>query len=383
MVKVGVLTSLHPVFDIRIFHRECCSLARAGYDVTLIAPHDSSLERNGVRVMGVEKSQLRGRIARGLQMSWRVYRAAKNLSADIYHFHDPELMPIGLLLHLQGKKVIYDVHEDLPSDLNSRERSFLPRWSRRYVAWAAKQVEEWIAGKVDAVVTAGEDITFRLKKFAAETVTVPNFPILEEYTSLACPLTRYQSKTLVSFGGVSEARAIQQQIEALGQLPKNSGIRLVLGGRTFPAQLEEMKLLPGWNLVDYRGPIERKEMIEAMARAAVAVILFAPGPNHQAIRSNRFYESLAAGLPVIVPNFGEWDLAERMGCGICVDSTDPQSIARAIEYLCTHPEVAAAMGARGKKLVQEKFCWEREESKLIQLYARLVLALPKLSENPR
>jgi hypothetical protein len=49
---------------------------------------------------------------------WQVYRKALKTDADIYHLHDPELMPLGLLLKLQRKKVIYDVHENLPKQIS-------------------------------------------------------------------------------------------------------------------------------------------------------------------------------------------------------------------------------------------------------------------------
>lgn len=375
-VSVGVLTSLHPAFDIRIFHRECKTLARAGYDVTLIAPHGNDLECDGIKIKAVAKSLHRGRLTRGAQMMWRVYRSAIQLSADIYHFHDPELIPIGLLLRLQGKKVIYDAHEDLPADLRSREGSFFPDWSRVYVAWFIKLIEEFSSRWVTAIVTAGEDITARLNFFNRNVVTVENFPLLEEFVSIPCPVERYRSHRIVSFGGMSEARSIGEQIEALGQLPDELTIRLVIGGRPAePKLLERLKTLKGWKRVDDLGQAARPEMIGALAQASAALILFKPGPNHYAIRSNRLYESLAAGLPVIVPNFEAWKaLVEEAGCGICVNPLDPVAIAEAMSFLCTHSEEAALMGARGRKLVLEKFNWRKEETKLVSLYGRLAQA---------
>jgi len=47
----------------------------------------------------------------------RVLWRALHVRAAVYHFHDPELIPVGLILRALGKHVIYDVHEDVPADI--------------------------------------------------------------------------------------------------------------------------------------------------------------------------------------------------------------------------------------------------------------------------
>ena len=113
--KVCILTSVHPPFDIRIFHKEAKSLARAGYDITLIAQHDKEEIVEGIRIVSLPKPK--NRIDRMTRTVWSAYRKAIKIDADIYHFHDSELIPIGLLLKLRGKRVIYDVHEDFPASI--------------------------------------------------------------------------------------------------------------------------------------------------------------------------------------------------------------------------------------------------------------------------
>jgi len=100
MAKIAHLTSVHAAFDIRIFHKECKSLARHGHQVTLVVPHVRDEVVGGVCIKSIPR--LRHRLSRMTRTTWRVFRQALRAKADLYHFHDPELIPVGLLLVLLG-----------------------------------------------------------------------------------------------------------------------------------------------------------------------------------------------------------------------------------------------------------------------------------------
>ena len=146
--KVCILTSVHPPFDARIFHKEAKSLVKAGYDVTLI---------DGVKIINLQKP--RNRSERMTKTVWSAYRKAVQLDADIYHFHDPELMPLATALKIIGCKVIYDIHEDLPRQILSKE--WLPVVLRKPIAGFMSGLD-WLAAKVfDAIVPATPKIASR------------------------------------------------------------------------------------------------------------------------------------------------------------------------------------------------------------------------------
>src|SRR5208283_4596268 len=110
-----------------------------------------------VRVKSIRQD--RSRLVRMTRTVWRVYREARRQRADIYHFHDPELIPVGLLLRASGKCVIYDIHEDVPKDILSKH--YLPAGSRRVIAWTVGKLESVVAKYFSALVTVTPSIADR------------------------------------------------------------------------------------------------------------------------------------------------------------------------------------------------------------------------------
>jgi len=376
MNKLCILTSVHPPFDTRIFHKEAKSLVAAGYDVTLIAQHDREEVVDGVRILPLAKPK--NRIERMTRTVWQAYRLARKLDADVYHFHDPELIPVGIVLSLNGNRVIYDVHEDLPKQIISKE--WIPKRFRRVTSWLTKRIEAFGARYFSAVITTSEKINSRFSEINANTIMVRNYPLLSEVSlglrdnfNKDINQNNFPTKTVVNLGGISLGRCIKEIVMAAGLLPAELGIKVIIGGTCSSNHLlDEISLLPEWSCVDYRGVLQRHEALNVLQKAKAALILYSPDPNHFEVRSNRLFESMAASVPVITSNFPLWrEIIEGNKCGICVDPLNPKEIAAAITWIVEHPVEAEVMGKNGRKAVEERYNWENEEKKLLELYAKL------------
>ena len=118
--RVVHVTSAHQTGDDRIFHKECRSLAAHGFAVTVVGPGEGSSSLAGVRILGVP-SLGEGRFRRMSITVWRLLIRCLRLPADVYHFHDPELITLGFVLKLFGRRVVYDVHEDYPQKILTKE----------------------------------------------------------------------------------------------------------------------------------------------------------------------------------------------------------------------------------------------------------------------
>src|SRR5687767_2611263 len=145
--KVVHATSAHPVDDIRIFTKECRTLAAAGYDVVLVAPHARDEVIDGVRIRAVAPA--RGRRERMTRTALAVVRAAAAERARIYHLHDPELLLWAPLLRRAGATVVFDMHEHTPVALTTKH--WLPGWARQPMSRLVRGAERLLLAGMPVV----------------------------------------------------------------------------------------------------------------------------------------------------------------------------------------------------------------------------------------
>jgi glycosyltransferase involved in cell wall biosynthesis len=367
-VNVCFFSSAHYPFDFRLFHKECKSLARAGYSVTLIALHDRTETVEGVRILPLKRP--RNRVYRFVVTAWQAYRMAVREDADIYHFHDPELLLAGLLLRLRGKQVIRDVREDVPRML--LDKYYLPVGTRKLLAWLADKVERFSSRYLSGIVAANPLIAERFERYTKKTILVRNYPDPAELPESELNAAR-KSLSILYTGVVTESRGIKQLIEAVRLVSKTHPVRLKLAGEFFPSSLElELRNSQGWEYVDYLGRLERAELLKLLPTGYAGAITFGASSHIRLGWPVKLFEYMLAGLPVIASDFPlPRRILSEYQCGLLVTSADPVEIAGAISYLIEHPGDAAAMGARGRQAVETEFNWVGEEAKLLALYDRL------------
>ncbi|MGQ9498496.1 MAG: glycosyltransferase, partial [Desulfotomaculales bacterium] len=166
---------------------------------------------------------------------------------------------------------------------------------------------------------------------------------------------------------------IREMVTAMTLLPEALGVRLVLAGKFVPPFLEdEVRQLPGWERVDFRGWQDRAAVARLLGEARAGLVVLYPEPNYVEAQPNKLFEYMSAGLPVIASDFPLWrDIVEEAGCGLLVDPLDPAAIAQAIQWILEHPKEAEAMGRRGQKAVFDRYNWDTEAAKLLAFYRRL------------
>jgi glycosyltransferase involved in cell wall biosynthesis len=367
LIKLIHLTSAHFRYDTRIFIKMCSSLAEHGYDVSLVVADGLGNEiKNGVSIfdVGVKTG---GRLSRMTKTVNKVFKKAIEFDADIYHLHDPELMPVGLKLKKIGKKVIFDAHEDLPKQLLSKP--YLNPLSKVALSKAFEIYEQFVCSKLDAVITATPFIRDNFLKINPNTLDVNNFPILEEFSNTS-DWSQKQNE-VVYVGGITKIRGIEEVVEAMAF---TVNVCLNLGGIfSEKATEEKVKELQVWSKVNELGFLNRKEMNVVLAKSKAGLVTFLPAPNHVDAQPNKMFEYMSAGLPIIASDFPLWrEIVEGNECGVCVDPLDPKAIGKAIQYVIDNPDEAEKMGNNGRKAVNEKYNWNSEEKKLFLIYEEVL-----------
>ncbi|MEW5766778.1 MAG: glycosyltransferase family 4 protein [bacterium] len=366
--KVCHITTVHPPFDTRIFHKEAKTLAKAGYDVTLIAQHNKDEVVDGIKIIALPKAK--NRFHRMTILTFKAFQLALQQKGDIYHFHDPELIPVGLILKLLGKKVIYDVHEDLPRQILSKW--WIPKSFRVITGNAMELLEGITALFFEAIVTVTPKIASRFPK--NKTVLVQNFPIQDEFVLTEDVAYTSRAPLIAYAGGINVIRGIFEMIRAIELLPKELEARLVLAGTFSPASLkEEVCLLPGWRRVEFLGWQSIQQVKYLLGVSRIGLVTLHSIINYLDSYPVKLFEYMSAAIPVIASDFPLWrEIVEGAGCGLLVDPLNPEAIAEAITYLLTHPDEAKNMGLNGRKAIEEKYNWKNEGNKLLELYKRIL-----------
>ena len=367
------LTTVHSVTDTRIFLKECQSLIKAGYNVSYLVPNTTSEIKQGVNVLGIQiKAQ--SRLIKMAETVFKLYKEAKTLNSDVYHFHDPEMVFVGLLIKLSGKKVIYDVHEDVPRQILSK--LWISKILRKPISFVFEIIENFAAKKFDAIIAATPAIAERFKKYNNNTVTVQNFPLSDELikTNKDDSVTNFNDKQVIYVGGITTIRGIKEMVLAVEQVNQTENIKLILAGKFQPSTLQsDTERLPGWQRVNFLGMIDRVQVKDNLSKAFAGLVLFHPEPNHINAQPNKLFEYMSAGVPVISSNFPLWkEIIEGNKCGLTVDPLSPEEIAEAIKYLAENKEEAKEMGRRGRKAVEKRYNWAVEESALLNLYKEIL-----------
>ncbi len=353
-------TIKHRTDDNRIFELQAVNIVKAGYNVRILGLCEQEGEIHLVNLQSIAKGHL------------RIFKQCMAQKCDLYEFHDPSLLWVGVLLRIYGKTVIFDAHENYEEKIKSRIEYRLP-FLKPYKGVLAKLwwfYEKACVSLLSGKIAADETV---LKKYGKNTALLPNVPGKEFYETPPERTRTDDAFRLIYVGTLSWDRGIVETIVAL-QKTKYQNVEFHIIGDTKDRKLiEYIEQAPK---TIWHGRVPWRELKHHLINADAGVVLlqpidaylYCPGENIV-----KLWEYMSLSLPVLISDFPKLRaLCERLQFGICAKPDDPEKIAGAIDWMIDHPEECKRFGEYGRQAVEEEYNAEKQIQNVIALYERLL-----------
>ncbi|MBD3638450.1 MAG: glycosyltransferase [Crocinitomicaceae bacterium] len=369
MIKVCHISTVHKISDVRVFHKQCVSLAKH-FDLYLIITHDKEEVKNGVKVIPLKKSK--GRLYRLVFKTTSALMKALRVKAKIYHIHDPELLIVGLVLRMFGKKVVYDIHELVYYQITDK-KWLGGMFIRRIVAFFYKGFESLGVRFFNKLALAEKGYYPYFEKHYAKRLDkvmfIRNFPILDLINDQPATEKMFPGKvTLVYAGGLTRIRGIKELCEGVERA--ETDVRLILLGPWESESFEE-ECLKDKARVKYVGLKPLNEVFPIMKSADIGAAVLHPLENHMNSSLIKTYEYMACSLPMLLSNFDSWK--EEFGpYAIFANPLSVDDIAEKIDWAALNMDQMKEMGAKAREVALANYNWSVEAEKVRRMYESLV-----------
>jgi len=363
--RVLHLTTAHQADDVRILERECKSLAELDlYDVTLAAPgHMPKVE--GVAHIPLTETPSR-RMLRFLAGHRRGTAISRALTVDIWHIHDPELLPTAISLAKRGECVIWDAHEDywqLFSQPGAKD--WVPPAAFRVVSRATGTLLRLADKNVSAVIAATPQIQRRYSN--PRTVLVGNEARIEDFAG--CVPT-FESRRVLFTGPLNDGQSFWSVVEAVSAIPEC--VLLVAGYPPDPSAWLRVTQILGPR-ARHLGRLDRAGLREAISQSSLGFCTYADQIAHQTNRPNKLYEFAAAGLPVVAtPTESNISLLTDSRAGLIASGFDFESIRLAVMEAWLNSKRWQEWSSNGIAWSKDQGSWTQSANRLVDLYSDLI-----------
>lgn len=371
-VRICHVTSAHKSNDIRIFQKECKSLAKQkAFDVYLVA-QGLTRKEDGVKVIGVGQNN-RGRLYRIFCMSTKIYRTAKALKADVYHLHDPELLLYARRLKKKNNVVIFDSHENYSQQI--AEKSYIPIYFRKAIASLYKMYETYVVKRIDAVVipctTSGRNPFWGRSN---ETILLNNYPILDDKRGYIRKksIGGNNSVKVCYTGSISENRGITKLVKACYK----ANVKLILAGafssEEYKTQIMRMKEAV---CIDYRGICDYDSVTKIYRESDIGAAILLKVGQYATMENlpTKTYEYMQVGLPIIMSDTDyNKKLMKKHDFAYLVNPENEEDIVRVIDHIVNNCDEVVKKTELAHELIQNQYNWDTDFKKLYVLYKKLI-----------
>lgn len=370
-MKICHITFDHTWNDTRVYKREIKSQVEAGFEVIYFGwDKPAEVRDDGVQFISYADHRLsrKERLKLFVSNKKMVYKLTA-LNADVYQFHDFTLLEVGRKLKKAGKHVIFDSHENyldtIPAKVGNGGvlahifKSLMDLYYRKVVS------------QFDAIFTVSPNFVQMLRKYNPRTFMVSNYPSIKNFEISEAK----DKENIFIYQGTVYGFSNQEEIvRAINQVGEE--VRYMIIGNI----ADEEKVIAEndiKNRVDIKGWVDKKTLDSILQHSIAGIVVFDYVPEccyqDGQVGSNKIFEYMLNGLPVICTDFRLWKemIIDKYQCGICVKPGSVEQIKDAIEWMLLNPEESRKMGEKGRYAIINEFNWEKGLPEYIALYEQI------------
>ena len=360
-----------------MFDRECLSLSEY-FEVHLIGIGEAAHSAQNIHIHRIKQSK--HPFLRLLKTRFICFYKAIQIDAKVYHFHDAELLWIGILLSVSGKHVIYDIHENTASDIHYRK--WLPKYLKPILVKVYELLMKLAQNYIHFVPVIANPKDLQ-KLFIERDIPVTIVQNFAELKLLKPYRVQNRFKTqkfrLIYVGRLRDYYYnIDPILEAI-YLLKQTGVLVYfdLIGLIEPQFLQGFSHLSYWpaiqDQVQFHGELSRTNWLEISQHAQIGICIKNQAEDEVLSHERKLFEYIALGLPSIFCNKQIYtNLNATEPIGIAVDIEQAEAIKQAIYSLMTDENRYAILAENCLRLSDHSCNWETEFELLLNLYHQLL-----------
>ncbi|EEL48196.1 Glycosyl transferase group 1 [Bacillus cereus Rock3-44] len=299
---------------------------------------------------------------------FRMIRAGLKKKYDIYHSNDLNTLPQGFICAkiLGRKKLIYDSHE-VQTSRTGYNSSIYGIMEKFFIKFCDVMIME---NHTRAKYT--EDLYGFYPK------VIHNYPFvsrpeLSKSIDLHGMLNISRDEPILLYqGGIQIGRGLDKLVQAV-PLFKRGVVVFIGDGRIKPELQQMVQDMELEDRVRFLPKVPVQDLIHYTKNAYLGFqVLNNVCFNHYSASSNKLFEYMMSGVPVIACQFPEIQgVVEKENIGVCVDSHDPASIADGVNYLLDHPEEREKMKVNCLQS-RNKYNWDVEKIQFLKVYQEVI-----------
>ncbi len=364
-----VVTSAHPIDDVRVRTKIVDSLLQEGWKVSWVGPEVTSHAQDDARSPVIDYSLFKppsGRAGR-LSSSFRIWRAAKRIrDVDWWYSPDPDAIRVATrLAREKGGRSVFDIHEVFHT-------GHLDRWTfGRRVGWLSRAVRSRVRAscrRSDLVIAVSKSVLEHYAQEGTTSIVVRNCAPIN-FADTPQETERDPEFLKVMHGKVACGNGSPVVLASLSQMSPAAAVEVVVfEGPEIKSIIERSNLnLSSKVQLTVLDRVPHEQMPSLTANCNLGLIAYQRDLGLESL-PNRLFEYMAAGIAVLAPSYSPElrAVVEGEDIGRTCDFERTDEIAEQLEWFATHRNEAHDMGERARSAFLKRHNWEVEFGALLQ-----------------